>query len=200
MFSRLMCTHATRYQRGQFAGALQGMCGTGTNDLGSDTVRETLFTEGCDHVTYLRNASVRKPHGYGLAARRVHAHIERTVFAEAEAARGLVELRRSDAQIEQDSIAMRTRSLRAHERAEFGKLTMHKLESSLARKACAPCRDCLRIAVDRNELSFAAKRLEDARSVTTASECRVDVETDRAQRQGRNHLFDKHRRVLIQFP
>jgi len=195
-----MSTHATRHQCGQFAGALQRMRGTGTNDLGSDSVREALFTQGCDHVTYLRNASVRKPHGYGLAARRVHAHIERTVFAEAEAARGLVELRRSDAQIEQDSIAMRTRSLRAHKRAEFGELTMHKMQSSLARKTCAPGRDGLRIAIDRNELSFRPKRLEDARAVTTASECRVDVETDRAQRQGRDHLFDKHRRVLIQFP
>ena len=45
-----------------------------------------------------------------------------------------------------------------------------------------------------------AKRFEDARRVPAAAECRVDVEAARAQRQSRKHLFDKHRRVLIQLP
>jgi hypothetical protein len=45
-----------------------------------------------------------------------------------------------------------------------------------------------------------AKRFEDARAVAAAAECGIDVEAARAQRQRRKHLFDKHRRVLIQLP
>jgi len=200
MFSRLMRSYAARHQRRELDGPLQRVRGARAHDLGGDPIGKTFFAERRNHVTYLIQASVRKPHGYWLAACRVHAHIERTVFVEAEAAFGFVELRGSDAKIEQDSIAIRTRTLRAHDRAEFGELNMHELEPSLARKALAPGRNGLRIPVDRDELPLRPKGLEDARAVTTASECRVDVETDRAQRQGRNHLFDKHRRVLIQFP
>ena len=152
------------------------------------------------HVTYLIQARVFKPHGSGLTARRVHTQIERTVLAEAETARGVVELWRGDTQIEQDSVALRTRSLRAHERAELGELTLHKMQSSLCLKARAPGRDGLRVTVDRDDFAGVPKPSEDPRSMATASECRVDVESNRAQRQGRNHLFDKHRRVLIQLP
>ena len=77
---------------------------------------------------------------------------------------------------------------------------MHKTQPSLARKARAPGLDCLRVAIDRDELALAPKGFEDARSVSTTSECRINIETVRAQRQGRDHLFDKHRRVLIQLP
>jgi hypothetical protein len=95
---------------------------------------------------------------------------------------------------------VRTSRLRMHQRRKVGELALHQVQPSLVRKARAPGRNGRRITIDGHELPVAAKRFEDARTVPTAAECRIDVETARAQRQRLKRLLDKHRRVLIQLP
>ena len=55
--------------------------------------REALLAEGGDHLANLIDARPSEPGRDGLAARRVHAHIERAVGTEAEAAPRIIELR-----------------------------------------------------------------------------------------------------------
>ena len=54
---------------------------------------EALLSELPDHVADLVASGAREPGGRALATLRVHAHVERTVVLEAEAAGGFVELR-----------------------------------------------------------------------------------------------------------
>src|SRR6202034_3464584 len=127
-------------------------------------------------------------------------HVERAVFAEAEAACSVVELRRGDAEIEQYAIAERMSCLRMHQRRKLCEFATHEVQASLVCKARAAGRNGRGVAVDGHNLPIRAKRLEDASSMTAATECRVDVETVRSQRKRLERLFDKHRRVLIQLP
>ena len=141
MLARLAGAHAAAHQGRKLAGAGKRLGGARAHDLGGDAIGKALLTQGRDHVTNLIEARMCEPHGNWLAARRVHAHVERAVFAEAEAARGVVELRRGDAEIEQRAIAMRASCVRVHQRRKFVKLAVHQLQPSLVRKACAPGRD-----------------------------------------------------------
>ena len=59
----------------------------------SDSPSETFFSEGGDHFAYLVDARASEPCRYGLAACRIHTHVERAVRPEAETASWVVELR-----------------------------------------------------------------------------------------------------------
>src|SRR5580698_11009768 len=54
---------------------------------------EALLPEPGDHLAYLVDARTSEPGSDGLPPRRVHAHIERTVGAEAEATLCVIKLR-----------------------------------------------------------------------------------------------------------
>ena len=54
----------------------------------------------------------------GAAARRLHAHVERRVEAQREAARGFVDLHRGDADVERDAVE-RPEAGPARERVEI---------------------------------------------------------------------------------
>jgi hypothetical protein len=53
------------------------------------------------HLRQFLHRSPREPLGRRLAARRIHAHVQRAIGAEAEAARWIVHLRRGHAQVQQ---------------------------------------------------------------------------------------------------
>ena len=65
---------------------------------------EALLAVLPQHVGDLVFRGAGQPFGGALAAFRVHAHVERTVVAEAEAAFGDVELRRGHAQVEEHAV------------------------------------------------------------------------------------------------
>ena len=66
-----------------------------------------FFTIVADDLRQFAHRGAGKEFGGGLAARRVHPHVERTVVAKREAARGVVDLRRGDSEIEQHAVDLR---------------------------------------------------------------------------------------------
>ena len=69
-----------------------------------DPARHALLAVGPQHVGDLALVGARQPLRRALAAVRIHAHVERAVLAEAEAALGDVELRRGHAEVEQHAV------------------------------------------------------------------------------------------------
>ena len=63
-----------------------------------------LFTIISDYLANLFFAGLGQPLRGGLAARGIHPHIQRRIVAEAEAAFGIVDLRRRHAQIKQRTV------------------------------------------------------------------------------------------------
>ncbi len=122
--------------------------------------REALFSESGDHLANLVDARTSEPRGDRLAACRVHAHIERTVGPEAEAARRIVELRRGDAEVEQNTPARAAARVSRHERADIGKRRVHERKPHFAGEAPAAGRDGLRVPVDREHAALSTQGLE----------------------------------------
>src|SRR5690606_15148564 len=86
----------------QLAGARDRLHAAGRHDGARDAAGVTLFAQFADHVADLIVRRAREPGGGAFAPRRIHAHVERTVGLEAEAARGVVELWRRHAEVEEN--------------------------------------------------------------------------------------------------
>src|SRR6185437_5955586 len=161
---------------------------------------ETFFSECRDHLANLVDARTSEPRGDRLTACRVHAHIERTVGPEAEAARRIVELRRGDAEVEQNTPAVAAARVCRHQRADVGKRRMHERKPHFVGKALTAGRDGLRVAVDREHAAFSTQGLEKECRMTAAPERRIDIVTVRLGSQRPEHLICEHRDVLVHTP
>src|SRR6185437_7892890 len=106
MLPRLACPHGAGDQLRELSRALDRMLAPPLDDRLRDAARKPFFSERGDHLANLVDARTSEPRGDRLTACRVHAHIERTVGPEAEAARRIVELRRGDTEVEQNTPAI----------------------------------------------------------------------------------------------
>ena len=107
----------------------------------------------------------------------VHAHVERAVEAEAEAALGVVDLRRRDAEVEQHAVDLRD--------AERGERRRHRRERGVVdreariggeRGVGRGAGDRLRVAVERDQAALRRQPLEDRARVAAAAERAVDID------------------------
>ena len=108
VLARLAGLDRTSHDLGQFA------CGSnGSPALSASHKRlcnlnsKPFFAIVTDHLRQLALIGAGQEVRGGLAAGRVHAHVQRRIEAEAEAARRVVELRRADAQVEQHALHLR---------------------------------------------------------------------------------------------
>ena len=95
----------------------------------------------------------------GARAPPFHAHVERSVDAEGKAARGLVELHRRDADVEDDAVERRE-ALRARDLLELRKARFNKRQPSahLVDERW-PARTAVGIAVEREHARFRLRRM-----------------------------------------
>src|SRR5256885_1346769 len=112
MLAGLARAHGGPDQGGELAGAGERASAPRRDDGLRHAPRETLLSEGGDHLAYLVEARTSEPRRYGFAARRVHAHVERAVSSEAEAALRIIELRRGHAEVEEHTAARDRKSTR----------------------------------------------------------------------------------------
>jgi hypothetical protein len=85
--------HRRGDQGGELAGGRDRALAPCRDDGLRHAARKALLTVSGDHLAYLVDARPSEPLRDRLAARRVHAHIERAVGSETEAALRVIELR-----------------------------------------------------------------------------------------------------------
>lgn len=193
----IVSTHDSLHELGKLARASQRCFGTTRDDGSGDAPRMPLFTEFSDHLKQLPFIRASDEVRCRLAARGIHAHIERTVFGKTEPSGGIVELRRGDTEIEQHTTNRPTVTvLRDHTR-QLRKVRVHEFETWLVDKSLMACCDSLRIAIEREHAARGTDRLQQTRCVTTPTESAIDIKTARGRGQNLQHLVDKHRYVLI---
>src|SRR5262249_47998250 len=130
----------------------------------------------------------------GFAAGRIHAHVERPLGPEREAALGPVELRRADAQIDHETID-RHCAERAQNRGCFGEVAVNQRDAVADRRQPLSRRlDGARIAVDADQARVGG--LENARSMSAAAHRGVAIHPARARREPAHYLVGHHRLVL----
>ena len=167
--------HGARHELGELQRAGQWLTGARCHDVRGDAPRETLFPEFRDHLANLRLARSREPCGNRFAARRVHAHVERAVRPEAETTCGVVELRRRDAEVEQDAAHGPARNELRHARGDIGKRRADERKPHFVGKTAVAGLDGRRVAVEREHAPFGTECPEDECRVTAAPERRIYV-------------------------
>ena len=116
----------------------------------------------------------RDPFGRRHAARGVHAHVEGAVLAEAEAAAGVVDLGRRNAQVKQDAVDLMN-AARGKRVGHRGKAVVNNAETRIVDLL----RGCngLRVLVERDQAPLGGQaRLQQA-AVTAATEGPVYIRT-----------------------
>src|SRR5690606_11226725 len=83
--------HHRGAQPGQFGGALERALAAADNDRARNAAAHALLATGPQHVGDLALVGAGQPLGRALARLGIHAHVQRAVLAEAEAAPGDVE-------------------------------------------------------------------------------------------------------------
>ncbi len=155
--------------------ARERLPGTRRDDIRGNASRETLLPQGRDHLANLRLARSREPCGNRFAARRVHAHVERAVRPETETTCRVVELRRRDAEVEQNAAHGPARNELLHARGDIGKRRTDERKPHFVGKTAVAGLDGRRIAVEREHAPFGAECPEDECRVTAAPERRIYV-------------------------
>ena len=131
-----------------------------------------FFPIVADHLRELALIGAGQEVRGGLAAGRVHAHVQRRIEAETEAARRVVQLRRADAQVEQHALQLRDaerRELLAHR----GKAGMHQSQPRI--DECRARGDGLRVLVEGDQPAARRQPGEDRARMPAAAEGAVHV-------------------------
>ena len=135
-----------------------------------------FFAIVADNLPYFAFVRAGEPLGGSCAAARVHAHVERRIGAEAEAARRVVELRRRHAEIKQNAVDLRCSACDQHF-AQTAEILVRELQS-LVIDFSARC-DRRRIAIQRNQTPAPAQARQNLSAVAAAAKRAVDVNTVR---------------------
>ena len=131
-----------------------------------------FFAVQPEHFGDILLGSLRQPLGGALAARSVHAHVERTILTETEPAFGHIQLRRGHAQIEQYAIQT---ALRLRPAGHFGERTVVQGNAGIGGEMFAGMRDGLRILVHQQQVTIRTKRIEQAAGMATTAESAIEV-------------------------
>jgi hypothetical protein len=109
MLVALLAAGDARDHLGELGRALERPHATILHDGARDARRQALFAVLAKDSDELGQRRAVDDIGGALPRTRRHAHVERTVLQETEAALGVIELRGGDAQIEQDAVELEPR-------------------------------------------------------------------------------------------
>ncbi len=128
--------------------------------------------------------------GRGDAARGIHPHVERAVHPEREAARTFVDLRRTDAQIEQHT-GHPSDAARIQCSVQVREAVMLNSEAGILYGARFG--DCCRVLVESDQSSAGPQPLQEEPAVPAPPEGSVDIDAVIAPQQRVDRLVSQHR-------
>ena len=158
--------------------------------------RVTLFAIGEEDIGKLAFAHLGQPLGGRAAARGVHAHVERTVIHEAEATRGIVQLRRRHTQIRQNARDATEQAALLKLLAQRGEGLVNDLEAGIALRQRLTLGDRQRILVKRDQPALLAQLRQQMTAVAATTEGGVDIAALRVHHDGGNRFFEQDGEVL----
>ncbi len=160
------------------------------NNRSCNLLSKPFFTIVRDHSPEFTFVDAGEPFRSGLPASRIHAHVERSVGAKREPARGVVDLGRRDAKVEQRAVD-RADALGIQELRQFGEPGTAKAEALIAEGSRGGLR--VGITVERDETAARPEPLEDPAAVPAAAEGSVDIGPVDLDRQRGHRFFEEDR-------
>ena len=157
---------------------------------------KALLAQGAQDDRDVALAGARQPLRRSLSRLIVHAHVERPVLHETEAAPGLIELRRRDPEVHQHAVQPPFKSRRTDQLLEPAERPLHQRETWFPDEPHAAGPDRVRVPVDRDDAPPGAERAQNRCRVPAPPERRVAVPTVGPHREPGQHFVRKYRRVF----
>ena len=185
---------------GERAGGADRTLAARALDGAGDGAGMPLLAEARDDIGELTRGGLRH-HVGGARPKTAHAHIERTVGAEREAALGRVELHRRDAKVEDDAID-RVMAEAASDSSQIGKPVLDQYQAAAGRldqsrvDQISPERNGALIAVDADHMTVRGGK--DGAGKSAGAEGRIDIHTARTHGEIFNRLTHEHGNVTSQ--
>ena len=164
--------------------------GSAVGDDGArDARRQSLLAEFSKYANQLGFGGAVDHVGGARALILVHAHIERPVVHEAEAAGGVVELRRGDAQIEQHAVEFEAGLDLIGARRECGKARAKNRDARIGAEARLRFGDGDRIAVETKQSAISDELLQNRPCMSAPPKSGVQVGATRPYVQRGQYLW-----------
>ncbi len=145
----------------------------------------------------VRSCVARLRHDIGRArAGACHAHVERPVGAEREAALGLIELHRRHAEIEHHAVDQLVAVTRDGRRKIGEPILLEHKPAIAGSDEIGSLRTRTRIAIDRDHI--AARGIEHRAAITASSECCIEIDAAIAHGEILDRAAAEHRNVTGQ--
>src|SRR5690606_13817648 len=122
----------------------------------------------------------------------IHAHIQRAIIKKAEAAFGIVKLRRRHTQIEQHTAHLAFQAAASYLLAQLRKTALHNYKAAIFGRQCLPCGNGLRVFIEPQQPPVRTEMLQDQAAVSASSEGAVQVAAVRLYREGGNGFFEQN--------
>ena len=186
VLARLARANRATHDLGKLPGGAERLASPCLNNLCCNCLSKPFFPMVRDHLPDFFFVGAVEPLGRGLAARGVHAHVERAFLHEREAALGAVELRAGHSQVEQDpgnGLDPAFGQRRAHRREP----AVDQLKTRILERAI---RMRLGVLIKSEKSSANTETGEDGRAVPAATKGAIDVGSVFADVQGRHAFFE----------
>ena len=182
-------------QRRKLRGGFQRLLDTGMHDRARNAACKLflpVFLENrCHFVLFSHTQPLRRT----LPARPVHAHVERTVVHKTETPVRLIQLRRRNPQVQQDSINLLQQTLLLGVRQHLREAAVHHGKTRITAKTLARRLYRGLVLIKTDQAALLAKLLKDQSTVTAAPEGAIYIDTLGFDLQRLDRLAQQHRLV-----
>ena len=163
------------------------------DDRAGNAPTVALLAQTPQHVGDRLLVGMRQKIGHAFPLGGIHAHVQRRIGHEAEAAFGLVQLRRRHAQIQQDAIQAGGSLVPL---GQAGKIGMPDADPRIVGKFCLRHRDRLRIAIHQQQAAVRTQSRQHGARVTAATERAIQIGSTCLHGEPLHRLVQHYRDVL----
>ena len=189
--------HGAFDDAGEPVGHFDRLLAARSDDSTSDHARARLLAIFKDEIGKIRFVIFIDQRRGARPLLGIEPHVERRGEAKGKAAFRLIELKRREAEIHQDTVDS-TETSTASERLEVAEVATSGLESTGMSQGQRRCPyDGVRVRIDRQHLSSGSGLFQQDTSVSATAEGRVDVSTAVSRREIAHHLIKEYRDMFI---
>src|SRR5690606_30716867 len=168
---------------GQIGGGGERLLLTAQHDGAGHAAGEALFAILPEHGGDVRLVGAVDPVGSALTHGGVHAHVQRTIVEKAEAALGVVQLRRGDAKVQQHAVHPAVQAARAQLLRHVGERALYNDKAAVFGRQLIPDPDRLRVLVEAEQSPLRRQLGQNGAAMPAAAKGTVYIYAVRSYRE-----------------
>src|SRR5690554_62362 len=158
---------------------------------------KALLTVFFEHAGNLFNRSLRQPLCCSDTHIRIHPHVQRTVMAETEAARCIIQLRRGNTKVQQNTINFASQPPLFELFAHVCETALHNRKAVIFLRQHCTCSYSFRVFVKAQQKARLPQLLQDLPAVATTTKSAIYIVATVTHLQGLYGLIQQNADVLV---